>query len=96
MKNHYFQTIWKLNENEYFESKETLEQHIADNWENYAYPIGDEKNFLRLTENKFNGIDIIYEVMDYDPETGKPGLWVKETESLDITPLELMCRFDDK
>jgi hypothetical protein len=86
---YYHQTIWKLNNRELFASRKALEEYLKDNWEEYAYPIGDEKNFVSLQENKFDGIDIVYETMDYDVETGHPTSWTRQSESVEIETVEL-------
>lgn len=84
MRKYYHEDIWKLGENQFFVSRKALEEYLKDNWEALATPIGDEKNFLRIVDNKFGGVDIVYEVMDYDLETGQPGPWTTESESFDI------------
>jgi hypothetical protein len=86
---YYHQTLWKLDGKELFSSRKALEEYITDNWEEYAYPIGDEKNFVALQENKFGGIDIVYETMDYDVETGHPTAWLRQTESVEVETVEL-------
>lgn len=95
MRKYYREDIWKLNNRECFADKATLEEYLTDNWEEYARPIGDEFKFVRLVDNKFGGIDIVYEVMDYDPDTGQPGPWMQETESLDLEIVELTHKVSD-
>lgn len=89
MRKYYHGDIWKLGENELFASREALEEYLKDNWEEYAYPIGDEKRLLEVKENRFGGLDIIFEVMDYDVATGEPGLWVREISSHETSIAQL-------
>lgn len=97
MRKFYFADLWRINEEDLFASRETLDEYISENWRDYALPVGDEVKFIGTREGKLNGaLDIVYAVRDYDLETNNYDTdWVEETAAVWVDTVQLVQRTSD-
>lgn len=51
MRKYYGQTIYRLEEEEFFEDHETMLEYVREHWEDYCNPIGDECKLVFMTDN---------------------------------------------
>jgi len=92
MRQFVFTDLWRVNETEIFESREALEEYIAWDWEEYAKPVGDEKEFVSLTDSEkwHDALILTYRVRDYiDDDNTVFGDWQIETETLWVDTVQM-------
>lgn len=91
MQKYYHADIYKLvYEEEFFATKTAMIEYLKDNWDDYAYPIGDEFKLISVLEDEDSlNITITYETLDYDAEEDGSANWNRDTHSVEFTRVQL-------
>jgi hypothetical protein len=68
MNKYYFQDIYLLEEDELFQSRDTMIEYVRDNWKEYCLPIGEEQKLVSI-QDWDSKIVLTYSVENEDGET---------------------------
>lgn len=91
MQKYYHGDIYRLvYEEEFFATKTSMIEYLKDNWEEYAFPIGDEIKLIAVAEDENSSkIVISYETMEYNLENEDESVWKSETHLLEFQRVQL-------
>jgi hypothetical protein len=91
MQKYYHADIYKLvYEEEFFATKTSMVEYLKDNWEEYAFPIGDEIRLVSVTEDEDSPhITITYETMDYNSDSDEEPTWKSETHGVEFQRVQI-------
>jgi len=51
MQKYYHQDIYLLDDEEIFQTRDTMIEYLRDNWEEYCNPIGDEQKLVTIQDD---------------------------------------------